>query len=54
MDEETPAQLIRHRLRCEAAYAEADRRAAGSGRAPDAEDRAYHRRRLALFRALRP
>ncbi|MDT0442273.1 phosphotransferase [Streptomyces johnsoniae] len=54
MDDETTAQLIRHRLRCEAAHVEAGGGGAEDGRAPGAADRAYHRRRIDLFHRLRP
>ncbi|ONK10414.1 hypothetical protein [Streptomyces sp. MP131-18] len=54
MDDEALAQLIRRRLRCEAVHVEAGGGGAGDGRAPGAAGRAYHRRRIGLFRRLRP
>ncbi|MEV4677959.1 MULTISPECIES: phosphotransferase enzyme family protein [Actinomadura] len=51
MDDETVVQLIRHRLRREAAYFEHARR---RGAAHDADDHDYHRRRVRAFFALRP
>ncbi|MFE6777327.1 phosphotransferase enzyme family protein [Streptomyces sp. NPDC057702] len=51
VDDTTMAQLMRHRLRREAAYFAA---AGARGTPPDQEDVDYHRRRLAAFEALRP
>ncbi|WP_106584866.1 phosphotransferase enzyme family protein [Murinocardiopsis flavida] len=51
MDEQTTVQLIRHRLRSEAAYVE---RARGNEAGQDAGDLDYHRRRIAAFTRLRP
>ncbi|MBO2458434.1 phosphotransferase enzyme family protein [Actinomadura violacea] len=51
MDDETVAQLIRHRLRREAAYFEHARR---QGAVHDEDDLDYHERRVKTFFALRP
>lgn len=51
MDDETVVQLIRHRLRREAAYFEHARR---RGDEHDEEDLEYHRRRVEAFFTLRP
>ncbi|MGV9778059.1 phosphotransferase enzyme family protein [Streptosporangium sp. NPDC003464] len=51
LDEETLAQLIRHKLRREAAYFH---RAVARGVVHDEEDRDYHRDRVELFHRLRP
>ncbi|MEV0052159.1 phosphotransferase [Saccharopolyspora shandongensis] len=51
LDEETLAQLIRHRLRREAVYFHEQRRL---GVVHDMEDFAYHARRLEVFAELRP
>ncbi len=51
MDDETVVQLIRHRLRCEAACFEHERRRGGHLSEDDLD---YHRRRLEAFFALRP
>ncbi|QXJ25477.1 phosphotransferase [Actinomadura graeca] len=51
MDDETVAQLIRHRLRREAAYFELARR---RGVQHDEDDLAYHEERNAAFFKLRP
>ncbi|SDZ11275.1 Ser/Thr protein kinase RdoA involved in Cpx stress response, MazF antagonist [Saccharopolyspora shandongensis] len=51
LDEETLAQLIRHRLRREAVYFHEQRRL---GVVHDMEDFAYHARRLEVFSELRP
>ncbi|MFC4907237.1 phosphotransferase enzyme family protein [Actinomadura gamaensis] len=51
MDDETVAQLIRHRLRREAAYFELARR---RGDRHDEDDIEYHRRRNKAFFTLRP
>ncbi|RFU36383.1 serine kinase [Actinomadura logoneensis] len=50
MDDETVVQLIRHRLRREAAYFERAHRHID----PHDDDRDYHRRRVEAFFALRP
>lgn len=50
-DEEALAQLIRHRLRCEATAFETQ---AARGEVHTQEDIDYHQRRLALFSGLRP
>ncbi|MFG3256541.1 phosphotransferase enzyme family protein [Streptomyces sp. NPDC048172] len=49
--EEDVAQLVRHRLRCESAAYERER---ARGAEPDADDVAYHERRLELYGKLRP
>ncbi|MFG3441950.1 phosphotransferase enzyme family protein [Nonomuraea sp. NPDC047897] len=51
LDDETLAQLVRHKIRRECAYFH---KAAGRGDAHDEDDLAYHHARLALFRDLRP
>ncbi|GAA1740699.1 phosphotransferase enzyme family protein [Nonomuraea bangladeshensis] len=51
LDEESIAQLVRHKLRREHAYF---RKAARSGVAHDEEDVEYHRVRVELFHRLRP
>ncbi|WP_131737403.1 phosphotransferase enzyme family protein [Actinomadura roseirufa] len=51
MDDVTLNQLIRHRLRREAAYFDL---AAGRGVRHDEDDVAYHKRRVELFYSLRP
>ncbi|MFF0521110.1 hypothetical protein ACFYTC_20555 [Actinomadura nitritigenes] len=51
MDDETVVQLIRHRLRREAAYFEHARR---RGAVHDEDDLGYHERRVKTFFALRP
>ncbi|GGS62324.1 phosphotransferase enzyme family protein [Nonomuraea spiralis] len=51
LDDESLAQLVRHKLRREYAYFH---KAARSGVAHDAEDLEYHRARVELFHRLRP
>ncbi|MFI6181336.1 phosphotransferase enzyme family protein [Nonomuraea sp. NPDC051191] len=51
LDEESLAQLVRHKLRREYAYF---RKAAASGVRHDEEDLEYHRARVELFHRLRP
>ncbi|MEU6791560.1 phosphotransferase [Nonomuraea wenchangensis] len=51
LDEESLAQLVRHKLRREHAYF---RKAVRSGVAHDEEDAEYHRVRVELFHRLRP
>ncbi|MGP4110032.1 phosphotransferase enzyme family protein [Streptomyces sp. 4N509B] len=52
LDEEALAQLVRHRLRCEASLFW--ERAAAGGGGVDPLDAEYQRRRIELFRSLRP
>ncbi|SEH01640.1 Ser/Thr protein kinase RdoA involved in Cpx stress response, MazF antagonist [Nonomuraea solani] len=51
LDEESLAQLVRHKLRREYAYFH---KAVAAGVAHDAEDLEYHHTRVALFHQLRP
>ncbi|MFI7445276.1 phosphotransferase family protein [Nonomuraea indica] len=51
LDDETLAQLVRHKIRRECAYFH---KAAGRGDAHDEDALAYHHSRLALFHDLRP